>query len=147
VWRAAWLLGGTLAAVCKKAGAGEPSAGWPDAFEALLRCLLPSADRAELYPGDRADTIDFTLPGHTARLGEGGYELEGIYGNRYRSMGARASARLESMRPGPRRRRVRGFAHQTSLHQGRPLDVELWVNGRQVARETLDRPGFFVNRG
>jgi ubiquinone/menaquinone biosynthesis C-methylase UbiE len=174
-WRAAWLLGGTLAAVCKKAGAGEPSAGWPDAFETLLRCpdcaggisrdnagtlvcacgyrapdeggvynLLPSAERAELYPGDRADTIDFTLPGHAARLGEGWYELEGVYGNRYRWMGARASARLESVRPGPQRLRVRGFAHQTSLHQGRPLEVELWVNGRQVARATLDRPGLFV---
>ena len=30
--------------------------------------LLPAKLRAELYPGDRADAIDFSLPGHEARL-------------------------------------------------------------------------------
>src|SRR5262249_48478790 len=94
-WRAARLLGGTLAAFCKKAGevpVAAPAA--LDRFEQYLRCpdcksglerdrsdtlrcvscgytaanegavfnLLASADRAELYPGDREDAVDFSLP-------------------------------------------------------------------------------------
>src|ERR1019366_2549993 len=67
--------------------------------------LLPAALRAELYPGDRADVIDFSLPSHTARLGDGWYELEGDYGNKYRwigSPGARGAPRA-SAAPTPRR--------------------------------------------
>ena len=26
--------------------------------------MLPSVEREELYPGDRSDIIDFSLPGH-----------------------------------------------------------------------------------
>src|SRR5713226_7220131 len=89
-WRAARLLGGTLAAVCRKAGEPARVAFDESDFEVQLRCpdchsavsrdasdtlrctrcsyqaaneggaynLLPSADRAELYPGDREDVID-----------------------------------------------------------------------------------------
>jgi Methylase involved in ubiquinone/menaquinone biosynthesis len=95
-WSAAKLLGGTLAAVCRKDGnpvvdlAGlqhfENRLRCPDCHSALLRdavetlvcagCgytaanegavynLLPSAERKELYPGDREDVIDFCLPSH-----------------------------------------------------------------------------------
>ncbi len=98
VWRAAQLLGGTLAAVCRKAGTSEVPDFEP--FDSRLRCpdcrrplardrdetlrcgacgysasleegvynLLGSADKAELYPGDREDIIDFSLPGHEQRL-------------------------------------------------------------------------------
>ena len=92
VWRAARLLGGTFAAICRKAGdAPVASRKSLDQFETLLRCpdchgvltrggsdtlrcascgyqapneggvynLLASRDRVELYPGDRADVIDF----------------------------------------------------------------------------------------
>ena len=34
------------------------------------------------------DVIDFSLPSHTGRLGDGWYELEGDYGNKYRWIGA-----------------------------------------------------------
>ncbi|MBI3282036.1 MAG: class I SAM-dependent methyltransferase, partial [Acidobacteria bacterium] len=94
-WIAARLLGGTLAAICRKAGESTPGAPSLDQFEAYLRCpdchgdlardnagtlacpacgyqaandggvynLLPSAERRELYPGDREDLIDFSQPG------------------------------------------------------------------------------------
>jgi ubiquinone/menaquinone biosynthesis C-methylase UbiE len=99
-WRAAHLLGGTLAAVCRKGGEAPRVPFNESEFQAQLRCpdchnsldrdasealhcgrcnyraaneggvynLLPSADRAELYPGDRADVIDFCLPSHEERL-------------------------------------------------------------------------------
>ena len=60
---------------------------------ASITCCPPRS-RAELYPGDREDVIDFSLPSHTARLGEGWYELEGEYGNKYRWIGPRATAVL-----------------------------------------------------
>src|SRR5262249_16199075 len=105
VWRAARRLGGTRAAICRKAGAGPPPLQF-ERFEALLCCpdckadltsgvdetlccsgcgrtsaneggvynLLPSADLAELYPGDRDDVIDFCLPNHERKLLDGWYE-------------------------------------------------------------------------
>ena len=59
--------------------------------------LLPAALRAELYPGDRADVIDFSLPTHTAHLREGWYDLEGDFGNKYRWIGPRATAVLRAV--------------------------------------------------
>ena len=97
-WYSAYLLGGTLSAVCRKAG--TPPGTYPDLtdFEMYLRCpdcrgsfrkepsgdltcrncgysapleqgtytVLPSAERAELYPGDRADIIRH-VPGRSCR--------------------------------------------------------------------------------
>ena len=165
-WRAARLLGGTLAAMCKKAGARQPPARL-DRFETLLRCpdchgdlardaadtlvcacgyrapneggvynLLPAARRAELYPGDRDDVIDFSLPSHTGRLGDGWYELEGDYGNKYRWIGARATAVLRRAHAAPQRLRIRGFAHQIQFTKGQPV-VEIRANG--AARGAADR--------
>ena len=175
VWRAARLLGGTLAAICRKEG--EPhSPEWnPDSFEALLRCpdchagvrrtadqaiectncdytavnedgvynMLPSRDRQELYPGDRDDIIDFSLPGHERRLGKGWYQLEGTYGNKYRWIGPRASATLRRVLPGPMRVRLRGFAQEAQFGIGRP-SVEVMVNGERAGAWKLDRVGLFV---
>jgi ubiquinone/menaquinone biosynthesis C-methylase UbiE len=176
-WLAARLLGGTLAAVCRKAGpapAGAPAA--LHSFESVLRCpdcggnfsrdsadlltcagcgyqapnqggvytLLPSAERAELYPGDREDLIDFCLPGHDRRLLDGWHQLEGVFGNKYRWIGRRASARLVRVRPGPQRLRIRGHAHENSFAQGRPVEIELCANGRKVSRTVLERPGLFI---
>jgi SAM-dependent methyltransferase len=180
-WRAAQLLGGTLAAACKVAPAPGPrplAPGPPnfEPWEAALRCpdchspvsrdtsgalfctscpyraadeggvfnLLPSRLRTELYPGDRPDVIDFSLPSHTARLGDGWYELEGVFGNKYRWMGARASAVLRAADAGPHRLRVRGFAHQLQFQQGLPVHVSVLSNGRGVAAQILERPGLFV---
>ena len=175
-WGAARLLGGTLAAVCRKAGDGPPPGASLDCFERLLRCpdcrgnldrdasdalrcvkcgyqtrneggvynLLPAAERAELYPGDRDDMIDFSLPGHTARLLDGWYELEGVFGNKYRWIGAHASARLGRVRPGPQRVRIRGYAHELSLAQGEPLRIAVAANGRRVTETVLDRAGLFI---
>jgi ubiquinone/menaquinone biosynthesis C-methylase UbiE len=172
-WRAARLLGGTLAAVCKKAGTAPPLACL-DRFETLLRCpdchgdlargaadtlicacgyrapseggvynLLPAALRAELYSADRGDVIDFSLPSHTARLGDGWYELEGDYGNKFRWIGPHASAVLRRAHAVAQRLRIRGFAHQIQFTKGQPV-VEIRVNGVRVALQPLERVGLFI---
>lgn len=170
-WRAARLLGGTLAAVCRKGGDAAPVAFDPSEFEAQLRCpdcgaaitrdavdtllctrcsyraaneggvynLLPSADRAELYPGDRGDVIDFCLPIHAERLLEGWYELEGVFGNKYRWIGEHASARLVRANPGPQRLRIRGHASE-----GHPVELSASANGAKIGEWRLDRPGLFI---
>jgi predicted RNA-binding Zn-ribbon protein involved in translation (DUF1610 family) len=173
-WRAARLLGGTLAGFCRKEGrqAGEsPKRKMPEAFETLLRCpdcggaitrdaaealrcascgyeaaleggvynLIESADRKELYPGERADAIDMSLAGHEAQLTHGWHELEGVFGNRYRWIGARAGAKLTNLRGGPQRLRIRGFALAESI----PVKLAILVNGAASER-TIARPGLFV---
>jgi ubiquinone/menaquinone biosynthesis C-methylase UbiE/predicted RNA-binding Zn-ribbon protein involved in translation (DUF1610 family) len=176
VWRAAILLGGTLAAVCRKAGDAPPPEAGMQAFERFLRCpdcgasvlrdvadtlrcpqcgyeapnvggvytVLPSAERAELYPGDREDIIDMSLPGHEKRLLDGWYELEGVFGGKYRWIGARAAARLTRVGPGPQRLRIRGHAHEKPLALGQPVRIQVSANGSRVGEMTLGRPGLFV---
>ncbi len=170
-WRAARLLGGTLAAILKKGGiapAPKPFENFetflrcPDCHAALhresqdmLRCsqcsyqspnegqvynLLPSAERKELYPGDREDIIDFSLPGHERYLLEGWYDLEGMYGNRYRWIGGRATAKLVRVKTGPQRLRIRGHASP----QGVPGEIKAVVNGARVGEWKIDRTGLFV---
>lgn len=175
LWRAARLLGGTLAAFCKKEGAPSQLTYDPNRFETLMRCpdcggafkrdasdvlncsdcgyqapneggvynLLPSGEKKELYPGDREDVIDFSLPSHADRLGEGWYELEGVFGNKYRWIGPRATARLKRVSTGPQRLRIRGYAHEQSFAHGRPR-IELLVNGQNAGAWNLDRSGLFV---
>ena len=175
-WGAARLLGGTLAAVCRKAGEAPAVSGRFGRFESYLSCpdcggnlrldadevlgcqacayrspneggvynLLPSAEKSELYPGDRPDVIDFSLPGHAARLGDGWYELEGAFGNKYRWIAGEASARLERVKAGPQKLRIRGHAHEKSFEQGVPAVIEVWANDTRAGRWTLDRPGLFV---
>jgi SAM-dependent methyltransferase len=106
--------------------------------------LLRSVDRAELYPGERADDIDFCLPRHESRLLEGWYGLEGVFGNKFRWIGPRASARLERVRPGPQRLRIRGHAHANQFAQGRPVRVEVSANGQKVGETELERAGLFI---
>ena len=101
--------------------------------------LLPSADRAELYPGDRADVIDFCLPSHAARLLDGWYELEGVFGNKYRWIGEHASALLTRVKPGPQRLRIRGHASE-----GHPVELTAAANGAKVGKWKLDRSGLFI---
>ena len=167
--RAARWLGGTLAGICKKAGE-SPAPSSLEHFEVFLRCpdckgslsldgstllckcgyaaaneeevynLLPSADRAELYPGERDDIIDFSLPGHEQRLLGDWYPLEGIHGNKYRWIGARADARLRRIRPGPQRLRIRAHAQQ----QGVPGEVRIVVNGAPIQTFPIDRTGLYI---
>ena len=170
-WSAAKLLGGTLAAVCRKGG--EPVAVEFDQprFELALRCpdcrgelargqddtlrcaacgyqaaneggvynLLQSRDKAELYPGDREDVIDFSAPGHANRLSGNWYELEGVFGNKYRWIGASAEARLVRVKSVPHRLRIRGHATE-----GHPVKLRALANGLPVGEWTLDRSGLFV---
>lgn len=174
-WVPARLLGGTLAAVCRKAG--EPQLTAPDMarFETMLRCpdchagltrdrsdtltcpkcayaapneggvynLLPSAEKRELYPGDRGDVIDFCLPSHEARLGEGWYELEGVFGNKYRWIGPRATAVLKRVHAIPHRIRIRGHANERAFAEGN-VRVEVRVNGERVGNWNLERTGLFI---
>jgi SAM-dependent methyltransferase len=172
VWRAARLLGGTLAVVCRKAG--KRPAEWPtmDHFQDYLRCpdcrsrlqrdandilrcvkceykaaneggvynLLRSADRNELYPGDRADILDFSLVGHERRLMGGFHEVEGVFGNRFRWMEGRAVVRLDRVNEGPQRLRVRGHAPDGHV----PIRFRVMVNGTPVDTRVIDRPGLFI---
>ena len=71
-----------------------PSAAFARPNEGGVYNLLPSSERAELYPGDRQDVIDFCLPSHAERLLEGWYDLEGVFGNKYRWIGEHAAAQL-----------------------------------------------------
>jgi ubiquinone/menaquinone biosynthesis C-methylase UbiE len=176
VWRAARLLGGTLAAICRKAGEAPEKLASFERYEMLLRCpdcrkdlsrdgfdtlrcascgyraeneggvynLLPSSDRAELYPGDRDDVIDFCLPNHEHKLLDGWYELEGVFGGKYRWMGPSASARLKPVRPGRQRLRIRGHVHEYSFAQGEPPKLSVWANGSEVGRTAFERAGLFV---
>ena len=174
-WRAARLLGGTLAAVCRKPGEPGSAEGWPDRFEKLLRCpdchgpldrsaddtlacgcgyrapseggvynLLPSAEKKELYPGERGDCIDFSVPGHEKALVEGWHQVEGVFGNKYRWMGPRGAARLEPATVGRQRLRIRGHATERCFEQGQPVRIEVHANGSKVGRWTLERNGLFV---
>jgi len=170
-WRAAHLLGGTLAAVCRKGGEATRVAFDESDFQAQLRCpdchagltrdsvdtlhcvrcsyqaaneggvynLLPSGDRAELYPGDRPDVIDFCLPSHVEQLIGDWYELDGVFGNKYRWIGEHAAARLVRVKPGPQRLRIRGHASE-----GHPVQLSASANGRKVGDWKLDRPGLFL---
>ena len=174
-WVPARLLGGTLAAVCKKNGADRPVD--PNApFESRLQCpdcggkfqldagqtlvcqaceyaspieggvynLLRSADKKELYPGDREDVIDFSTPAHTAHLGAGWYDLEGVYGNKYRWIGAHAQASLTNVRQAPQRLRIRGHAHANLFAGGTAPQVAIAVNGAPLKTWTLERTGLFI---
>lgn len=169
--RAAQWLGGTLSAVCRKAGTPAQSV-WPGDFATLLRCpdchgtlardaaqtlrctrcsfdatcdsevynLIRSSDRAELYPGDREDIIDFSVAGHEKKLRGPWYDLEGIHGNKYRWIGARAAALLRRVRPGQSRLRIRGHATAEAV----PGEVSVVVNGVALQSWKLDRIGMFV---
>lgn len=169
--RAAGWLGATIAAFCRKAGelpAGlsvegalacpDCGAAFPIAGGGPLRCqacsyeaaieggvfnLLSSALRAELYPGPRADTIDFSKDGHEAGLLDGFHGVEGDFGNKYRWIGGRASARLVKLRPGLPLLRVQGYAPAHLFEIGSPK-VELRANGQAAGEWRLDRPGLFI---
>ncbi|MBS1875110.1 MAG: class I SAM-dependent methyltransferase [Acidobacteria bacterium] len=169
-WRAARLMGGTLTAMCRKEGEvsehpREPfermlrcpdclatvrreaddalactACGYRAALDGGVYNLLRSADRAELYPGDRDDIIDFSLAGHERRLIGRWHELEGEFGNRWRWIGPRAEAALKRVKAGPQRLRIRG-----SVPEGRtPMSLTVEANGAVVGRWTLDRSGLFV---
>ena len=170
-WTAARLLGGALAAVCKKEGTA-PGTPYDEArFEAYLRCpdckgslhrdavdalacgacgyrapneggvynLLPAAEKAELYPGDRPDVIDFSLPGHENRLLGEWYELEGVFGNKYRWIGLHATAQLTPHNIEKQRLRIRGHASE-----GHPVKLIVAANGATVGEWTLSRQGLFI---
>ena len=109
--------------------------------EAQVYNLLPSAERKELYPGDREDIIDFSVAGHERYLLEGWYDLEGNYGNKYRWIGARATAKLVRVKTGPQRLRIRGHASA----QGVPGEIKAMVNGTCVPGNGRSTgTGFFV---
>lgn len=105
--------------------------------------LLRSADRKELYPGERLDILDMSRPGHERLLGEGWYGLEGVYGNKYRWIGPRATARLARVDAGPLRLRIRGHAPEAAFAHG-AVKVSASVNGAAAVETGLDRPGLFV---
>ena len=106
--------------------------------------LLPSGERRVLYPGDRPDILDFSQPSHAARLLEGWYELEGVFGNKFRWIGPRASARLVRVEAGPQRLRLRAFLHELAFKQRRAVKVAVAASGEPLGERTLRRPGLFL---
>jgi SAM-dependent methyltransferase len=106
--------------------------------------LLPSRDRARLYPGDRDDHIDFSLPGHETKLRSGFYELDGVAGNRYRWIGREATAVLRPIDPGARTLRVRGYAADLSFREHHAVRVTFLVNGDRAGALLLRQPGTFL---
>ena len=102
--------------------------------------LLRSSDKAELYPGDRDDIADFTLPGHERHLIGEWCGLEGTFGAKYRWIGEKAVAKLTRVKSGPQRLRIRGFAVERNL----PVQLSIRVNGAEAGRWIQDRPGLFV---
>lgn len=171
-WVPARLLGGTLAAMCKKHGAAEVDPHAP--FESRLRCpdcyagmrvdeagtlhcvtcsyaapneggvynLIRSHEKQQLYPGDRDDVIDFTLPGHETKLLEGWFAIEGSYGNKYRWIGERATAVLKPVNAEPQRIRIRGHVSANFLKPGAFVKVK--VNGAEVVAWEAERTGLFI---
>lgn len=176
------LLGGTLAAFCKKAGTCTPppteagAASEMGSFQQFLRCpdcgnsftrnsaqtlectacpyrahdeggvytVLPTRDREELYPGDRADIIDFSQPGHELKLGEGWGQLEGRDGAEYRWVGEHATAQLAAVNPGELRLRIRGHAPEQAFQQGQPVRIRVRANEQSLPEMPLKRPGLFI---
>jgi ubiquinone/menaquinone biosynthesis C-methylase UbiE len=114
--------------------------GYSAANEGEVYNLLPSRERGELYPGAREDIIDFCQPAHERQLLDGWYELEGVFGNKYRWIGARARASLRRVNAAPQRLRIRGHASP----QGIPGEIQAGVNGQAAGVWKLDRPGLFV---
>ncbi|MFN9459439.1 MAG: class I SAM-dependent methyltransferase [Acidobacteriota bacterium] len=171
-WVPARLLGGTLAAMCRKHGQAEVDRTAP--IESRLRCpdchagmrvdeagtlhcrvceyaapneggvynLIRSVEKRELYPGDREDVIDFTLPGHETKLLTGWFQLEGSYGNKYRWIGERATARLKPLDAAPKRIRIRGHASAEFLRPG--AFVKVRVNGEEAVAWEAERTGLFI---
>ena len=70
---------------------------------------------------------------------EGWYELEGVFGNKYRWIGEHAAARLTRVNSGPQKLRIRGNARA-----GHPVQLSARVNGRQAGEWKLERPGLFI---
>ncbi|MDQ2900486.1 MAG: class I SAM-dependent methyltransferase [Acidobacteriota bacterium] len=118
--------------------------GYGTSEEAGVYNLLPSAERAELYPGDRADIIDFSVPGHEARLIEGWSDLEGLKGAEYRWIGERATARLGRVHAGPARLRIRGQATDQAFQQNEQVKIRATANGEFLREMRIERSGVFV---
>jgi len=116
------------------------SCGYRAPFEGQVYNLLPSAERRELYPGERDDIIDFSVPSHVEHLLGDWYDLEGIHGNKYRWIGASARVRLGRVKPGPQRLRIRCHASA----QGIPGEIRAIVNGLPTGAWKLDRTGLFI---
>jgi SAM-dependent methyltransferase len=120
------------------------SCSYTAADEGGVYNLLPSLDRARLYPGDRTDNIDFSLPGHETKLRSGFYELDGVAGNRYRWIGREATALLRPVEPGSRTLRIRGYAADVSFREHRSVRVTFLVNGGRAGVLVLRQPGTFL---
>jgi hypothetical protein len=106
--------------------------------------LLPSVERKELYPGLRPDVIDFSLSDCDDRIAGGFYQVEGIYGNKYRWIGERAAFQLQRLASGPQMLRIRGHASEAFLRGATPAVIEVRANGKKVLTQAMDRPGLFV---
>jgi len=174
VWTAARLLGGTLAAVCRKEGPREEGSR-PERFEDLLHCpdchggltrraedtlscecgyqapnedgvynLLPSKAKRDLYPGNRGDIADFAAPGHESMLIDGWYQIEGVFGNKYRWIGPIARLRLAPASLGGQKLRIRGHAPEECFKQGQPVRLSASANGQRAGEWTIGRTGLFV---
>ena len=103
--------------------------------------LLPSARAGPSSIRATATTSSiFRSPVTTRHLIEGWYDLEGVFGNKYRWIGARATAWLKRVDAGPLTLRIRCHASA----QGVPAEVRAMVNGHMCGQWKIDRTGLFI---
>ena len=114
--------------------------GYEAPNEGQVYNLLPAAEKRELYPGDRPDIADFSLPSHEKHLVGEWYDVEGVFGNKYRWIAEKAVLKLSRVKDGPQRLRIRGFASEIAI----PGEVRALVNGTQAGNWKLERPGLFI---
>jgi hypothetical protein len=88
--------------------------------------------------------IDFCQGDCADRLLEGFYDVEGVYGNKYRWIGRRAVFTLEPQSASTRTLRMRGHAFPKMLELGEPARLEIKANGQHVLTYQIERPGLFV---
>ena len=179
---AAELLGGTIAAVCRKAGkrrsrtgnrrprrndscaartatarssrAGQvshPAACAAAAPRRTARGVQPAPLRPLPHAVPRQPRrygADFSQPGHEARLSGDWYEVEGVFGNKYRWMGPRAAVRLRRVEPRPPSVCASAASRtRRRFPRGEPVTIAVAVNGAATRFWKLDRPGLFILEG
>lgn len=107
--------------------------------------LLKSKDKQDLYPGRRADIIDFSEPGHESQLLSGFYDLEGIFGNKFRWVGPRCRFQLDPVDLVPQSLRLRAHIPEQAIASHGKVSIAIRVNGNLLNELTVTRPGLFVS--
>ncbi len=171
-WRAARLLGGTLAAACQKEGTAREPAPFPAQFESLLAC----PDCGGVFRRETSGRLECQHCGYTAEADQGVYNLLPSRDRRELYPGDRPET-VDMSRPGHESRlgpgwydvegvpgnRYRWMGPEATLRLSTdrrgvqrlrlrgyrlerldPPRIALAINGRPAGSWRIDRPGLFV---